>query len=101
MKSKSLPIIQPSPAGSHIDPVCGMTVDPQHAAGSHEHAGKMYYFCNPSCLERFKADPNRYLQSSKSSNVESFKDPICGMDVKPDQAAGMVEHHGQTYYFCS
>jgi Cu+-exporting ATPase len=29
------------------------------------------------------------------------KDPVCGMEVKPDQAAGKSEHGGQTYYFCS
>ena len=29
------------------------------------------------------------------------KDPVCGMEVKPEQAAGKSEHEGQTYYFCS
>src|SRR6516162_6637220 len=43
------------------DPVCRMTVDPAHAAGNTEHAGRTYYFCNPGCLARFKADPARYL----------------------------------------
>jgi len=50
--------------GSNIDPVCGMTVDPDHAAGSYEYAGKTYYFCNPSCLNRFKAEPERYLSAA-------------------------------------
>ena len=45
----------------HVDPVCGMTVDPAEAAGSWVHEGRTYYFCNPSCLERFKSDPGRYL----------------------------------------
>ena len=44
-----------------IDPVCGMTVDPDSAAGSTEYRGRTFYFCNPRCLERFKADPERYL----------------------------------------
>ncbi|HEX7596779.1 MAG TPA: heavy metal translocating P-type ATPase [Polyangia bacterium] len=43
------------------DPVCGMTVDPAKAAGRHEHQGKLYYFCNPSCLNRFKAEPEKFL----------------------------------------
>ena len=34
----------------HIDPVCGMAVDPDHAAGSTTYDGKQYYFCNPGCL---------------------------------------------------
>lgn len=29
------------------------------------------------------------------------KDPVCGMDVDPSQAAGQSEYNGQTYYFCS
>jgi len=29
------------------------------------------------------------------------KDPVCGMEVKPEKAAARTEHAGQTYYFCS
>ena len=43
-----------------IDPVCGMTVDPASAAGSFAHAGTTYHFCSRHCLEKFKADPNKY-----------------------------------------
>ena len=43
------------------DPVCGMTVDPRKAAGSFEHDGQTYYFCNPGCLEKFRAAPERFL----------------------------------------
>ena len=97
---KALPMIQPpQPAGSAIDPVCGMTVDPAHAAGSYEHGGKTYYFCNASCLNRFKADPSRYLKRAPAKG--SHKDPVCGMDVDPSHAAGSVEHKGQMHYFCS
>jgi len=51
-------------AGSATDPVCGMQVDPQSAAGSHEHAGVKYYFCNRHCLAQFQADPAKYLTKS-------------------------------------
>src|SRR5687768_3804324 len=44
-----------------LDPVCGMTISPEDAAGQAEHKGHTYYFCNESCLEKFKADPKRYL----------------------------------------
>ena len=45
-----------------IDPVCGMDVTPGDAAGgSAEHAGTTYWFCNPSCRERFVADPAKFL----------------------------------------
>ena len=47
---------------SQTDPVCGMDVTPGEAAGGGaEHAGTTYWFCNPSCRERFIADPARYL----------------------------------------
>jgi Cu+-exporting ATPase len=45
-----------------LDPVCGMTIDPAEAVGHVEHNGQTYYFCNQSCLERFSADPARFLQ---------------------------------------
>jgi Cu+-exporting ATPase len=32
-----------------VDPVCGMTVDPGHAAGSFTHRGTTYYFCSVHC----------------------------------------------------
>jgi Cu+-exporting ATPase len=43
------------------DPVCGMQVDPERAAGSESYRGTAYYFCCRGCLERFRADPERYL----------------------------------------
>jgi len=49
---------------SHIDPVCGMTVDPATAAAFTVHDGVTYYFCNPHCLHKFQADPKRYLSGS-------------------------------------
>jgi len=33
--------------------------------------------------------------------ITNYKDPICGMDVTPETAAGKSEYQGQTYYFCS
>src|SRR5215467_11554388 len=60
----SQPENEPAPdvAIPAIDPVCGMTVDPQKAAGSFIHGEKKYFFCAPGCLEKFKADPERYLR---------------------------------------
>ena len=57
-----------------IDPVCGMTIDPRQAAGSHEHKGKSYFFCSRSCLEQFRANPEKCvvitIPSHSSSNPE-------------------------------
>jgi Cu+-exporting ATPase len=43
------------------DPVCGMAVDPATAAHRAQHGGATYYFCGNRCLERFTAEPARYL----------------------------------------
>lgn len=49
------------PAKIEIDPVCGMSVNPASAAGTADHRGKKYFFCSKSCLDKFKADPEKYL----------------------------------------
>jgi Cu+-exporting ATPase len=45
------------------DPVCGMSVEPESAAGSYEFEGKTYYFCSQSCRQRFEGDPSKFLKS--------------------------------------
>src|SRR6185503_10001667 len=52
---------QPAEDALRADPVCGMKVKPQSAAGSYEHDGKTYFFCGLSCLKKFQAEPARYL----------------------------------------
>ena len=42
----------------HVDPVCGMTITVDTAAGAWEHDGTAYYFCSVGCLERFRQDPS-------------------------------------------
>jgi Cu+-exporting ATPase len=77
------PILQ---AAKHIDPVCGMTVTPP-AAGSHAHQGTTYYFCNPSCLQRFKAEPERFLNKAPVAmeDLPSDVEYICPMDPEVHQ----------------
>lgn len=55
-----------------MDPVCGMTVDPEaaRAAGlSMEHDGTAYYFCGKGCLLEFRDDPDRYLDPAYSPSM--------------------------------
>jgi Cu+-exporting ATPase len=47
------------------DPVCGMDVDPEHAAASSEHDGTTYWFCSKGCKQRFDASPPSYLAAAK------------------------------------
>lgn len=43
------------------DPVCGMSVNPDAAAGSTEYKGQMYYFCSEHCQHRFQNSPDQYV----------------------------------------
>jgi|HubBroStandDraft_1064217.scaffolds.fasta_scaffold00803_15 Cu+-exporting ATPase len=51
------------------DPVCGMNVDPATAKHVHEHGRKNYYFCCAPCLEKFKAEPAKYLDGARPSGL--------------------------------
>jgi len=53
----------------HIDPVCGMTIEVEAAAGAWEHDGKTYYFCSVACLEQFRQDPPGILANGPSSDT--------------------------------
>jgi P-type Cu+ transporter len=89
------------------DPICGMNVEPNSAAGRYAYDGQTYYFCSHYCLAKFKEEPARYLKTSGvEPTVDTHKnetaiDPVCGMTVHSQSAAGKREHDGQTYYFCS
>ena len=45
------------------DPVCGMDVD-SDAELRHKHDGRDYVFCSSRCLDKFMAEPQRYLQDA-------------------------------------
>ena len=75
------------PAGAAFDPVCGMTVDPARAAGSHTHAGRTYWFCSTGCLERFRADPERYLAAG--ARVEPHASPSAAAGGPADHTCPM------------
>jgi Cu+-exporting ATPase len=64
------------------DPICGMTVQPASAAGSHPHAGETYFFCSRHCLEKFRADPARALATSGAPPAPAAEGAvyICPMD---------------------
>ena len=80
---KALPILQ-GPA-EQKDPVCGMTVVPEKAAGKAEHAGKTYYFCSKGCAERFSADPEKFLAAPESGEMKHSPAPA---------EHGAVQHTG-------
>ncbi len=50
------------------DPVCGMDVNSQSAAGSSEYGGMTYYFCSTGCKQRFDADPAQFVDESEAQS---------------------------------
>jgi Cu+-exporting ATPase len=44
------------------DPVCGMRIDSEEAAGILEYEGRTYYFCSQACYDAFEADPTSYVK---------------------------------------
>jgi Cu+-exporting ATPase len=60
-----------------LDPVCGMTVDVEHAADAVEYGGETFHFCSPACGQRFRSDPQRYLaeRSEPASRVKDSPSP--------------------------
>jgi Cu+-exporting ATPase len=94
-------------AGDHgkivTDPVCGMTVDTTTAQHKVELGEGTYFFCSARCLEKFKANPDAYLNPTGHSPVVSAPSgtiwtcpmhpeirrdgpgscPICGMALEP------------------
>ncbi len=59
------------------DPVCGMTIDANKAAGNIEYKSETYYFCSNSCKEKFEANPAQFVSSEK----EKTDLPVTNEDV--------------------
>jgi Cu+-exporting ATPase len=93
----------PLDSGIAIDPVCGMKVKIEGAKNTTVHEGQTYYFCNPKCLQKFTADPVRYLEPEEARpappvaagtiftcpmhpeirQIGPGSCPICGMALEP------------------
>jgi Cu+-exporting ATPase len=48
-----------------------MTVNPATAAGKFDYEGETYYFCAPSCLRKFSADPRAYLNTPQARGASA------------------------------
>lgn len=93
------------------DPVCGMEVNADSAAGSYEHDGRTYFFCSRHCLEKFRSDPESFLRRpgvSKKEDAQAGSEytcpmhpevvssvpgacPKCGMALEPRTLSGEEE----------
>ena len=54
------------------DPVCGMTIDAEKAAGNDEYQGETYYFCSDACKAKFEANPAQFAAPTKARNANRF-----------------------------
>ena len=59
------------------DPVCGMMFAPDKAAGRIECNGETWYFCNPYCMEKFRSDPEKYLNAAKPDENSANSTACC------------------------
>jgi Cu+-exporting ATPase len=88
-----------------IDPVCGMSVNPQTAKHRFAYKGRDYFFCSARCRERFEAEPEKFLQPKQPEpaapagtiytcpmhpevrQVGPGSCPICGMALEHEQVS--------------
>ena len=87
-----------------LDPVCGMSVSPDNAAGTYEYQGERYYFCSASCLGKFKEHPSHYVEDRdphSSAKISAVGTPshAHAHPVKLDATSGKI-HNTQAIYTC-
>jgi P-type Cu+ transporter len=72
-----------------LDPVCGMTIDPAHAAGSSSYSGLTMYFCSIGCKAKFDANPRAYVGTERLVAPKAVSGTIytCPMDPEVRQTA--------------
>ncbi|MDA8159793.1 MAG: heavy metal translocating P-type ATPase [Desulfobacteraceae bacterium] len=63
--------VKPRQAELFTDPVCGMSTDNPEAYSRYEHNHTAYYFCSSHCLEKFKSDPEAFLQRQSGAPAEA------------------------------
>ena len=89
-KHQTQPDASGNRSGDHgtivLDPVCGMKVDTRTAQHRYELSDTPYYFCSARCLDKFKADPERYLNPPEHD--PAVQTP--GMGPLPEVAQGTI-----------
>ena len=101
--SKPLTAGKLSPPGTtarQTDPVCGMDVDPATAKFHFEYSGKTYYFCCGGCLEKFRVDPEHYLNLKSSDNLVQLGVPRSTLAPLAQPASPSTSAAGERFYVC-
>ena len=68
------------------DPVCGMKIDTRTAEHHYRIGETDHYFCSARCLDRFKANPDQYLNPPDHDPAVSAP----AMGALPEAAAGTI-----------
>ena len=71
-----------------------MTISPADSVGEVEHRGHTYYFCNDSCLERFKANPQQFVGPAAARNASRRAGRSGGGIHLPDASGDPAEGPG-------
>ncbi len=71
----------------YTDPICGMSVAPETAAGNFERDGEVFFFCSQNCLETFKEQIAGEKPTQKT--VQTDMEKIPESEMKPDLAEGV------------
>ncbi|HEV2884840.1 MAG TPA: heavy metal translocating P-type ATPase [Pyrinomonadaceae bacterium] len=85
-----------------IDPVCGMKVNPESAAGSFEHQGSTYYFCSTHCLTKFTKDPELFLAKPGQHAMDQpiGIQPVRLKKSKTSDSTALTSPPSQSEYTC-
>ncbi len=93
-----------SSSNKAIDPVCGMTVEPDKTEHHVRHGHQDFHFCSAGCKTKFVAKPEHYLKNRPPDQEEAAPEgtmytcpmhpeirqlgpgscPICGMALEPE-----------------
>jgi Cu+-exporting ATPase len=66
------------------DPVCGMAVSPSSAL-QHTHEGVSYFFCSRACLEKFRAEPQRFVvEPAREPGAKARKGALYTCPMHPE-----------------
>lgn len=110
--------------------VNGKEFEKTETTASFEYKGETYYFCCPGCKDKFVKNPDEFInnegeaehqhgEEAEHQHVEEVKhqhveegmhgehqengkvvDPVCGMELKKEDAKHTYEYKDKTYYFC-